>query len=48
VARGDLGTIARQRTAVAERTPHLLNLFDAMVEATDGLAGATATRGVPA
>ena len=38
VARGDEGTVARQRAAVAERTPDLLPLFDALVEATRELA----------
>jgi len=38
VARGDETTIARQRAAVAERTPELLELFDAMVKATRSLA----------
>jgi predicted short-subunit dehydrogenase-like oxidoreductase (DUF2520 family) len=39
VARGDEATIARQRAAVAERTPELLALFDSLVEATRMLAG---------
>jgi predicted short-subunit dehydrogenase-like oxidoreductase (DUF2520 family) len=34
IARGDEVTIERQRAAVAERTPDLLPLFDAMVSAT--------------
>jgi predicted short-subunit dehydrogenase-like oxidoreductase (DUF2520 family) len=34
IARGDENTVARQRAAVAERTPDLLPLFDAMVDAT--------------
>src|SRR5581483_5832188 len=34
VARGDEDTIARQRAAVAERTPELLELFDALTAAT--------------
>jgi predicted short-subunit dehydrogenase-like oxidoreductase (DUF2520 family) len=38
VARGDEGTVARQRAAVAERCPDLLGLFDAMVQATRDLA----------
>lgn len=38
VARGDEVTIARQRAAVAERTPELLALFDALVDATRTLA----------
>ena len=40
VARGDEATVARQRAAVAERTPELLELFDALVKATTALAGA--------
>ncbi len=38
VARGDDETVQRQRTAVAERTPDLIGLFDALVEATRALA----------
>ncbi|MEA2197351.1 MAG: hypothetical protein QOJ25_1402 [Solirubrobacteraceae bacterium] len=38
VARGDEETVARQRVAVAERAPELLELFDALAEATRGLA----------
>jgi predicted short-subunit dehydrogenase-like oxidoreductase (DUF2520 family) len=38
VARGDEATIARQREAIAERTPDLLPLFDALVQATRALA----------
>jgi predicted short-subunit dehydrogenase-like oxidoreductase (DUF2520 family) len=38
VARGDEETVARQREAVAERTPDLLPLFDAMVDATRAVA----------
>jgi predicted short-subunit dehydrogenase-like oxidoreductase (DUF2520 family) len=34
IARGDEATVARQREAVAERTPDLLPLWDAMVDAT--------------
>ena len=34
VARGDEETVARQRAAVEQRTPELLPLFDAMVDAT--------------
>jgi predicted short-subunit dehydrogenase-like oxidoreductase (DUF2520 family) len=44
VARGDEATVARQRAAIAERTPELLSLFDSLVAATRDLA---ATR-VPA
>jgi predicted short-subunit dehydrogenase-like oxidoreductase (DUF2520 family) len=39
VARGDVGTVEAQRRAVAERTPELLELFDALVRATGSLAG---------
>jgi predicted short-subunit dehydrogenase-like oxidoreductase (DUF2520 family) len=38
VARGDDATVARQRAAVAERDPALLDLFDALVAATRDLA----------
>jgi predicted short-subunit dehydrogenase-like oxidoreductase (DUF2520 family) len=48
VARGDEQTIARQREAVTERTPELLALFDALVEATRALAGENAARESPA
>jgi predicted short-subunit dehydrogenase-like oxidoreductase (DUF2520 family) len=34
IVRGDDGTVMRHREAVAERTPDLLPLFDALVEAT--------------
>ena len=34
IARGDEETVARQRAAVEKRTPDLLPLFDAMVDAT--------------
>jgi predicted short-subunit dehydrogenase-like oxidoreductase (DUF2520 family) len=37
IARGDDATVARQRAAVEERTPDLLPLFDALVEATRAL-----------
>lgn len=46
VARGDESTVARQRAAVAERTPDLLPLFDALTDATRALAARAA--GVPA
>jgi predicted short-subunit dehydrogenase-like oxidoreductase (DUF2520 family) len=39
VARGDDATVARQRAAVAQRTPELLALFDALSDATRALAG---------
>ena len=38
VARGDVGTVARHRAAIAERTPELTALFDALVGATERLA----------
>jgi predicted short-subunit dehydrogenase-like oxidoreductase (DUF2520 family) len=38
IARGDEDTVTRQRAAVAERTPDLLALFDALAEATRALA----------
>jgi predicted short-subunit dehydrogenase-like oxidoreductase (DUF2520 family) len=37
IARGDDATVARQRAAVQERTPDLLPLFDALVDATRAL-----------
>ena len=42
VARGDEATVTRQRTAVAERLPAELELFDALVDATRRLAAAPA------
>ncbi|HVS29095.1 MAG TPA: DUF2520 domain-containing protein [Solirubrobacteraceae bacterium] len=49
LARGDEATVARQRDAVAERTPELLELFDAMAGVTRGLvARAGARTAVPA
>jgi predicted short-subunit dehydrogenase-like oxidoreductase (DUF2520 family) len=39
IARGDHETVARQRAAVADRTPDLLETFDALVAATERLAG---------
>ncbi|HET9720527.1 MAG TPA: DUF2520 domain-containing protein [Solirubrobacteraceae bacterium] len=38
VARGDRATVEAQRRAVAQRAPDLLELFDAMVRATEALA----------
>jgi predicted short-subunit dehydrogenase-like oxidoreductase (DUF2520 family) len=38
VARGDEATIARQRAAVGEAAPELLELFDALLSATRALA----------
>jgi predicted short-subunit dehydrogenase-like oxidoreductase (DUF2520 family) len=40
VARGDEATIARQRAAIAERAPDLLDTFDALVAASRVLAAA--------
>jgi predicted short-subunit dehydrogenase-like oxidoreductase (DUF2520 family) len=40
IARGDDATVARQRAAVQERTPDLIELYDSMVHATRALAGA--------
>jgi predicted short-subunit dehydrogenase-like oxidoreductase (DUF2520 family) len=40
VARGDEATVARQRAAVAEAAPELLDLFDALVQTTRELAAA--------
>jgi predicted short-subunit dehydrogenase-like oxidoreductase (DUF2520 family) len=39
VARGDQETVEAQRAALAERTPELMDLFDALVEATRRVAG---------
>jgi predicted short-subunit dehydrogenase-like oxidoreductase (DUF2520 family) len=47
LVRGDEATVARQRAAVAERTPELLRLFDALADATRALA-AEAPAGAPA
>jgi predicted short-subunit dehydrogenase-like oxidoreductase (DUF2520 family) len=44
IVRGDEGTVARQREAIASRTPELLPLFDALADATRALAGI----GIPA
>ena len=41
VARGDEATVARQREAVAERTPELTPLFDSLTAATRDLVGTT-------
>ncbi len=38
VARGDEATVARQRAALEERAPELLELFDALAQATRALA----------
>ncbi|MDE3131706.1 MAG: hypothetical protein KGL16_11190 [Acidobacteriota bacterium] len=42
LARGDEQTVAAQRAAVAERTPELLPVFDALTPATRELAGSHA------
>jgi predicted short-subunit dehydrogenase-like oxidoreductase (DUF2520 family) len=39
VARGDETTVQRQRAAIAERTPELLDMFDVLVAVTRDLAG---------
>jgi predicted short-subunit dehydrogenase-like oxidoreductase (DUF2520 family) len=44
IARGDEFTVARQRAAVAERTPDLLGLFDALAAATRELAARSEER----
>jgi predicted short-subunit dehydrogenase-like oxidoreductase (DUF2520 family) len=41
LARGDESTVERQREAIAERSPELLPLFDALADATRELADAT-------
>ena len=40
IARGDETTVARQRSAIAERLPNELELFDALADATRRLAAA--------
>ena len=42
IVRGDEAVVARHRETVAERTPELLELWDALAEATRALAGRTA------
>jgi predicted short-subunit dehydrogenase-like oxidoreductase (DUF2520 family) len=44
IARGDQATVARQRRAVGERAPELLELFDALARATRELASADTHR----
>jgi predicted short-subunit dehydrogenase-like oxidoreductase (DUF2520 family) len=39
VARGDEVTVARQRAAIAQRAPELLELFDALVHRTRAMSG---------
>jgi predicted short-subunit dehydrogenase-like oxidoreductase (DUF2520 family) len=48
VARGDEATVARQREALAEATPELLELFDALVGATRALAAGRDREAQPA
>jgi predicted short-subunit dehydrogenase-like oxidoreductase (DUF2520 family) len=42
IVRGDEAVVERQRAAVAERTPELAELFDALAAATRDLAGVPA------
>jgi predicted short-subunit dehydrogenase-like oxidoreductase (DUF2520 family) len=42
IVRGDEDVVARHRETVAERTPELLELWDALAEATRALVGRTA------
>jgi predicted short-subunit dehydrogenase-like oxidoreductase (DUF2520 family) len=44
IARGDETTVARQREAIEERTPELLELFDALADATRALAARRGAR----
>jgi predicted short-subunit dehydrogenase-like oxidoreductase (DUF2520 family) len=39
IARGDEATVDRQRAAVAERAPELIEIWDALAEATRAVAG---------
>jgi predicted short-subunit dehydrogenase-like oxidoreductase (DUF2520 family) len=48
VARGDEATVGRQRDAVAQRTPELIPLFDALTGATRALAASPPTELEPA
>lgn len=41
IARGDEATVARQRAAIATRTPEFLELFDTLAESTRALAART-------
>jgi predicted short-subunit dehydrogenase-like oxidoreductase (DUF2520 family) len=43
IVRGDEATVARQREAVAARTPELIPMFDVLVDATRALAGTRVT-----
>jgi predicted short-subunit dehydrogenase-like oxidoreductase (DUF2520 family) len=47
IARGDTQTVERQRQAIQDRAPELLDLFDALAEATRSLA-ARSSVGAPA
>ncbi len=47
IARGDEPTVARQRVAVAERTPQLLAMFDSMCDVTRALAARRVTTPPP-
>jgi predicted short-subunit dehydrogenase-like oxidoreductase (DUF2520 family) len=38
IARGDHATVARQRTAIAERMPELLSMFDDMCALTEAVS----------
>jgi predicted short-subunit dehydrogenase-like oxidoreductase (DUF2520 family) len=40
IARGDEGTVARHRAAIGERAPDLLQMYDALVDATRAVVGA--------
>ncbi len=42
IVRGDEAVVARHREAIAERTPELLEMWDALADATRALAGRTA------
>lgn len=48
IARGDEGTVARQRAAVQEHAPELLALFDALADATRTLAASPEPAGAGA
>jgi predicted short-subunit dehydrogenase-like oxidoreductase (DUF2520 family) len=48
IARGDEATVERQRDAIVERAPELLELFDALAAATRRLAASRHPEGQPA
>jgi predicted short-subunit dehydrogenase-like oxidoreductase (DUF2520 family) len=48
VARGDTETVQRHRAALAQRTPELLELFDALADATELLAASARAAAVAA